>query len=65
MFKDIDLEDPQIEQALHQLTLSSKPIEQIRQLGQCAFNRVAKIDVPTLITQGAGTRSFSRFARNV
>jgi carboxylesterase len=53
MFKNIDLENPQIQQALRQLTVSSKPIEQIRQLGQRAFNRVAKIDVPTLIIQGS------------
>ncbi len=53
MFKNIDLENPQIQQALRQLTVSSKPIEQIRQLGQRAFNRVAKIDVPTLVIQGS------------
>jgi carboxylesterase len=53
MFKDIDLDDPQIQQALRQLTVSSKPIEQIRQIGQRAFIRVAKIDVPTLIIQGS------------
>jgi esterase/lipase len=53
MFKDIDLDNPQIQQALRQLTVSSKPIEQIRQLGQRAFNQVAKIDVPTLIIQGS------------
>jgi hypothetical protein len=34
MFKDIDLDDRQIQQALRQLTVSSKPIEQIRQRGQ-------------------------------
>jgi esterase/lipase len=53
MFKDIDLDNPQIQQALRQLTVSSKPIEQVRQLGQRAFNQVAKIDVPTLIIQGS------------
>ena len=30
MFKDIDLDNPQIQQALRQLTVSSKPTEQIR-----------------------------------
>jgi carboxylesterase len=53
MFKDIDLDNPQIKHALRQLTVSSKPIEQIRQLGRRAFNQVAKIDVPTLIIQGS------------
>jgi len=53
MFKDIDLDNPQIQNALRQVTVSSKPIEQIRQLGQRAFNQVAKIDVPTLIIQGS------------
>ena len=52
MFKNIDLENPQIQQALRQITVSSNPIEQIR-LGQRAFNRVAKIDVPTLVLQGS------------
>jgi pimeloyl-ACP methyl ester carboxylesterase len=47
------LDDRQIQQALRQLTVSSKPIEQIRQLGQRAFIGVAKIDVPTLIIQGS------------
>ena len=53
MFKNIDLENPQIQQALRQLTVSSKSIEQIRHLGQRAFDRVAKIDVPTLVIQGS------------
>jgi pimeloyl-ACP methyl ester carboxylesterase len=53
MFKDIDLDNPQIQKALRQLTVSSKPIEQIRQLGQRAFMQVAKIDMPTLIIQGS------------
>jgi hypothetical protein len=59
------LDDRQIQQALRQLTVSSKPIEQIRQLGQRAFIGVAKIDVPTLIIQGSRTRAFHRFARCV
>lgn len=53
MFKDIDLDNPQIQKALRQVTVSSKPIEQIRQLGQRAFMQVAKIDMPTLIIQGS------------
>ena len=53
MFKDIDLDNPQIQKALRQVTVLSKPIEQIRQLGQRAFMQVAKIDMPTLIIQGS------------
>ena len=53
MFKDIDLDNPQIQEALRQVTVSSKPIEQIRQLGRRAFMQVAKIDMPTLIIQGS------------
>jgi carboxylesterase len=52
MFKNIDLENPQIRHALRQLTVSLRPIEQIRQLGQRAFAQASKIDVPTLVMQG-------------
>ena len=53
MFKNIDLENPEIQRALRQLTVSLRPIERIRQLGQSAFTRVSKIDVPTLVIQGS------------
>ncbi|HXT55159.1 MAG TPA: alpha/beta fold hydrolase [Candidatus Eisenbacteria bacterium] len=53
MFKNIDLENPQIQQALRQLTISLRPIEEIRRLGQSAFARASKIDVPTLVIQGS------------
>jgi len=53
MFKNIDLENPQIQQALRQLTISLRPIEEIRRLGQSAFARTSKIDVPTLVIQGS------------
>jgi carboxylesterase len=52
MFKNIDLENPQIQQSLRHLTVSLRPIEQIRQLGQSAFARASKIDIPTLVIQG-------------
>ena len=65
MFKNIDLENPQIQQALRQLTVSLKPIEQIRQLGQSAFTRVARIDLPTLVIQGSRDKVVRRFARSV
>ena len=65
MFKDVDLDNPQIQQALRQLTVSSKPIEQIRQLGPRALNQVAKIDMPTCSFKVAGIRSFRQFAHNV
>jgi len=53
MFKNIDLENPQIQQALRQLTISLRPIEEIRRLGESAFARASKIDVPTLVIQGS------------
>ena len=52
MFKDIDLEDPQIQQALRQFTMSLNPIAQVRQLGLNAFERASRNDVPTLVIQG-------------
>jgi hypothetical protein len=51
MFKDVDLDNPQIQQALRQLTVSSKPIEQIRQLGPRGLNQVAKIRHANLFIQ--------------
>ena len=56
MFKNIDLENPQTQLALRQLTVSLSPIEQIRRLGLSAFERAAKIDVPTLVIQGSQDR---------
>jgi len=53
MFKDIELENPQIQQALRQLTVSLNPIAQVRQLGLNAFERAAQNDVPTLVIQGS------------
>ena len=56
MFKNIDLENPQTQLALRQLTASLSPIEQIRRLGLSAFERSAEIDVPTLVIQGSQDR---------
>ena len=53
MFKDIDLENPQIQQALRQITVSLSSIAQVRQMGQRAFERASEIDVPTLVIQGS------------
>ena len=53
MFKDIDLENPQIQQALRQLTVSLNPIAQVRQLGLNAFERASQNHVPTLVIQGS------------
>jgi pimeloyl-ACP methyl ester carboxylesterase len=53
MFKNVDLENPQIRQALRQLTVSLRPIEQIRLLGKNPFARASKIDVPTLVIEGS------------
>jgi carboxylesterase len=53
MFKNIDLEDRQIQQALRQITMSLKPITQVRRLGLSAFGRASQLDVPTLVIQGS------------
>ena len=53
MYKNIDLDDPQIQRALRQTALSLGTIAQVRQLGCSAFDRAAKIDVPTLVIQGS------------
>ncbi|MGZ8484968.1 MAG: alpha/beta hydrolase [Candidatus Binatia bacterium] len=52
MFKDIDLKNPQIQQALRQITVSMNSIAQVRHLGLSAFERATEIDVPTLVIQG-------------
>jgi pimeloyl-ACP methyl ester carboxylesterase len=56
MFTDIDLDNPQIQQALRRLTLSLEPIIQVRQLGHRAFERAARLDTPTLVIQGKQDR---------
>jgi carboxylesterase len=52
MYKDIDLDNPQVQRALREITVSLGSIAQVRQLGRMAFDRAAKIDVPTLVIQG-------------
>jgi carboxylesterase len=56
MFGSIDLDNPEIQKALRDLTTSTKPIEQLNRLGRRAFNQAAKIDVPTLVIQGSRDR---------
>ena len=53
MYKNIDLDDPQIQHALRQTTVSLASIAQVRRLGHSAFERAAKIAVPTLLIQGS------------
>ena len=52
MYKNIDLENPQIQLALRQITVSLNSIAQVRQLGLSAFARASQIVVPTLVIQG-------------
>lgn len=52
MYQSIDLDNPQIQHALRQTTVSLDSIAQVRQLGLSAFDRAAEIDVPTLVLQG-------------
>ncbi|MBM4297447.1 MAG: alpha/beta hydrolase, partial [Deltaproteobacteria bacterium] len=53
MFQNIDLDNPQTQQALRRITLSSKSIAQVHKLGRSAYQRASRINVPTLIIQGA------------
>lgn len=53
MYRNIDLDDPHIQQALRQTTVSLASIAQVRQLGHSAYERAAKIDAPTLLIQGS------------
>lgn len=53
MFDNIDLDDPQVQLALRQLTVSLGPIEHIRRLGRRAFEHACTTDVPTLVIQGS------------
>lgn len=53
MYRNVDLDNPQIQQALRQITVSLSPIAQVRQLGLSAFERACEIDIPTLVIQGS------------
>jgi carboxylesterase len=53
MYQQIDLDDPQIQQALRQTSVSLRSIAQVRELGYSAFARAAKINVPTMVIQGS------------
>jgi carboxylesterase len=53
MFKNIDLDNPRIQEALRKISVSLSPIAQVRKLGLSAFDRASKIDIPTLVIQGS------------
>lgn len=56
MFAGIDLDDPNIQQALRQVTISLDPIEQVRRLGHRAFSLALMLTTPTLVIQGTADR---------
>lgn len=53
MFTNIDLANPETQQALRSITLSLEPLTQVRQLGLSAFERAARIATPTMVIQGS------------
>jgi carboxylesterase len=74
MFGSIDLDNPAIQQALREITVSLSPVDQIRQLGYSAYARAPALNVPTLVIQGSRDnvvppfrtkRLIGRFARSV
>jgi esterase/lipase len=74
MFGSIDLDNPAIQLALREITVSLSPIDQIRQLGNSAYASATALNVPTLVIQGSNDnvvppyrtkRLVSRFARPV
>ena len=53
MYQRVNLDDPQIQLALRQTTVSLRAIAQVRQLGRSAFERAGQIAVPVLLIQGS------------
>jgi carboxylesterase len=49
---DADLDDPQVQQAIRDLRLPISVFEQIRQLGQRAFNLAPQLKMPAFVVQG-------------
>ena len=49
----LDLEDPQVQQAVREIPHPLEPIEQVLEIGQDAYRAAAQITAPTLVVQGA------------
>lgn len=49
---DIDLDDPSVQQAIRDFKLPVSVIDQLRQVGQKAYDSAPSVTVPTLVIQG-------------
>ena len=53
---DLDLDDPNVQQAIREVTLPSASLDELRLLGQAAGRAAPAIRVPTLVIQGTQDR---------
>ena len=53
---DLDLDDPDVQQAIREITLPTASLDELRLLGQAARRAAPAIRVPTLVIQGAQDR---------
>ncbi len=49
----LDLEDPQVQQAVREIPIPLSLIEQVLEIGQDAYRAAPQITAPTLVVQGA------------
>jgi esterase/lipase len=52
MYRNIDLDDPQTQNALRKISVSLSPIDQVRRLGHRAYEQAVRINTPKLVIQG-------------
>ena len=53
---DLDLDDPDVQQAIREVTLPTASLDELRRLGQAARQAAPAIRVPTLVIQGTQDR---------
>jgi len=53
LLPEVDLDDPEIREALHQVTIPLSIIGEVMRVGQKAYHSLAQIQIPTLIVQGS------------
>jgi carboxylesterase len=56
MFGEIDIDDPSVRQALRDISVPLKTIEQVRKLGTLVFRQAAHVEIPTIVLQGLEDR---------
>jgi carboxylesterase len=52
LLSDLDLDDPDVQQALRALSIPIRMFEQLHRVGQAAFDLAPQVSIPTLIVQG-------------